>query len=57
MNAYDIIDDDRSTIVVGICAGLCKMSEGMAGWRTGITPYKIVNLAQAITTERKLVRL
>jgi hypothetical protein len=57
MNAYDIIDDDRSTIVVGICAGLCKMSEGMAGWQSGITPYKIVNLAQAITTERKLVRL
>lgn len=30
---------------------------GYGLWQSGITPYKVVNLAQAITTERKLVRL
>jgi len=57
MDAYGIIDDDRRTIVAGICAWLCQLSEGMAGRQSGITPYKVVDLAQAITTERKLVRL
>lgn len=57
MDTYDFIDDDRRPIVVGICAWLCQLSEGMAGRQSGITPYKIVNFAQTITTERKLVRL
>lgn len=57
MDAYYVIDNDRRTIMASICAWLCQLSEGVAKGQSDVAPYKVVNLAQAVTAERKLVRL